>query len=69
MLVNSLPLARWWRRLPALEAEWNDLRQQVILLTGNIKRHNESKLQSAGGHCPFLREPCLNIRQKGTAEP
>jgi DNA repair protein SbcC/Rad50 len=51
--------------LPALETEWNELRQQVILLTGNIKRHNESKLQSAGGHCPFLREPCLNIREKG----
>jgi exonuclease SbcC len=51
--------------LPALEAEWNDLRQQVILLIGNIKRHNESKLQSAGGYCPFLKEPCLNIRQKG----
>ena len=51
--------------LPALEREWNELRQQVMLLTGNIKRHNESKLQSAGGHCPFLKEPCLNIRQKG----
>ncbi|HLY30547.1 MAG TPA: hypothetical protein VKQ36_05940, partial [Ktedonobacterales bacterium] len=51
--------------LPALEEEWNELRQQVILLTGNIKRHNESKLQSAGGQCPFLKEPCLNIRQKG----
>jgi exonuclease SbcC len=51
--------------LPALEAEWNDVRQQVILLSGNIKRHNESKLQSAGGHCPFLKEPCLNIREKG----
>lgn len=51
--------------LPVLEAEWNDVRQQVILLSGNIKRHNESKLQSAGGHCPFLKEPCLNIREKG----
>jgi exonuclease SbcC len=51
--------------LPALEREWNELRQQVMLLTGNIKRHNESKLQSAGGQCPFLQEPCLNIRQKG----
>ncbi len=51
--------------LPALEAQWNEVRQQVMLLTGNIKRHNESKLQSAGGQCPFLKEPCLNIRQKG----
>jgi exonuclease SbcC len=51
--------------LPALEADWNEARQQVMLLTGNIKRHNESKLQSAGGYCPFLKEPCLNIRQKG----
>jgi exonuclease SbcC len=53
--------------LPALEAEWSRLGQQVMLLQGNIKRHNESKLQSAGGHCPFLREPCLNIQQKGLA--
>ncbi|HLW02143.1 MAG TPA: SMC family ATPase [Ktedonobacterales bacterium] len=61
LLANQAVVAT----LPKLEREWNELRQQVMLLTGNIKRHNESKLQSAGGHCPFLKEPCLNIRQKG----
>ncbi len=61
-LLATRPVAA---TLPTLEREWNELRQQVMLLTGNIKRHNESKLQSAGGQCPFLKEPCLNIRQKG----
>jgi exonuclease SbcC len=61
-LYDARPLVA---TLPALEAEWNELRQQVLLLQGNIKRHNESKLQSAGGHCPFLKEPCLNIQRQG----
>ncbi len=52
-------------QLPGLETRFADLDQQVIGLRTNIKRHNESKLQSVGGHCPFLREPCLNIQQKG----
>ncbi|HEU5200483.1 MAG TPA: SMC family ATPase, partial [Ktedonobacterales bacterium] len=53
--------------LPALEVEFSALDQQVVMLRTNIKRHNESKLQSAGGQCPFLKEPCLNIKQKGQA--
>jgi exonuclease SbcC len=53
--------------LPRLEAEFTELDQQVTALRTNIKRHNESKLQSAGGQCPFLKEPCLNIKQKGQA--
>ena len=53
--------------LPELEAEFTELDQQVVALRTNIKRHNESKLQSAGGQCPFLKEPCLNIKQKGQA--
>jgi exonuclease SbcC len=61
-LLATRPLVE---TLPTLEAEWNEARQQVIVLQGNIKRHRESKLQSVGGHCPFLQEPCLNIQQKG----
>ncbi len=53
--------------LPRLEAEFSELDQQVTALRTNIKRHNESKLQSAGGQCPFLKEPCLNIKQRGQA--
>ena len=53
--------------LPNLEAEFTELDQQIVMLRTNIKRHNESKLQSAGGQCPFLKEPCLNIKQKGQA--
>jgi exonuclease SbcC len=51
--------------LPALERQFADLDQRVIGLRTNIKRHNESKLQSAGGQCPFLHEPCLNIQRRG----
>ncbi len=51
--------------LPELEAAFRTLEQQILLLHTNIKRHNESKLQSVGGQCPFLREPCLNIQQRG----
>ncbi|HEX6776788.1 MAG TPA: SMC family ATPase [Ktedonobacterales bacterium] len=53
--------------LPRLETEFAELDQQIVMLRTNIKRHNESKLQSAGGQCPFLKEPCLNIKQKGQA--
>jgi exonuclease SbcC len=52
-------------QLPHLEATFSELEQQVIGLRTNIKRHNESRLQSAGGQCPFLHEPCLNIKQRG----
>lgn len=61
-LIDKRPVAAG---LADLEAQFADLDQRVIGLRTNIKRHNESKLQSAGGHCPFLREPCLNIQQRG----
>ncbi|HEY7123746.1 MAG TPA: SMC family ATPase [Ktedonobacterales bacterium] len=51
--------------LPRLETAFSELEQQVISLRTNIKRHNESRLQSTGGQCPFLHEPCLNIKQRG----
>ncbi len=61
-LYENQPVAE---RLAVLEATFSTLDERVVLLRTNIKRHNESKLQSVGGQCPFLKEPCLNIRQKG----
>ena len=30
-----------------------------------MEQHRLSREQSGAGNCPFLREPCLNIRAKG----
>jgi exonuclease SbcC len=54
-------------RLPALEADHERLRAEVEGLRAAVTQHEESKAQSLGGQCPFLREPCLNIRQRGLA--
>jgi DNA repair protein SbcC/Rad50 len=51
--------------LRALEAEHERLRGESDRLQAMIAHHEESRAQSIGGQCPFLREPCLNIRQRG----
>jgi len=51
--------------LPALEARLHQTRATVAGLRADIARHDQSRKQSAGGLCPFLSEPCLNIRAKG----
>ncbi|HEY7850342.1 MAG TPA: hypothetical protein VIC27_09785 [Ktedonobacterales bacterium] len=50
---------------PALEAEERQLRGEAERLRVTIEHQRESRAQSVGGQCPFLREPCLNIRQRG----
>lgn len=50
---------------PALEAEERQQRGEADRLRAALAQHRESRAQSAGGNCPFLREPCLNIRQRG----
>lgn len=61
-LLSSRELAE---RLPALEDEHERLRTEAERLRATIAQHRESRAQSVGGQCPFLREPCQNIRQRG----
>jgi DNA repair protein SbcC/Rad50 len=51
--------------LPALEARAAELDTEVRRLEARLEQHTLSRQQSGAGNCPFLREPCLNIRQKG----
>ncbi|HEV2235602.1 MAG TPA: hypothetical protein VGR57_02980, partial [Ktedonobacterales bacterium] len=52
-------------QVPALEARQLELVATVEGLRATVRQHRESRAQSAGGNCPFLREPCQNIRQRG----
>ena len=51
--------------LPALQQQYEQFSEQRIRLEGNIEGYTNSRKQSAGGLCPFLHEPCLNIKQRG----
>lgn len=51
--------------LPALEADDSALDGQINRIAARIEQHRLSREQSGAGNCPFLREPCLNIKQKG----
>ncbi len=51
--------------LPALLEQHEQLFGQQQRLDGNIVGYKKSRKQSAGGQCPLLHEPCLNIKRKG----
>ncbi|MDQ6661970.1 MAG: hypothetical protein M3Z24_13535, partial [Chloroflexota bacterium] len=51
--------------LPALKQQHDQLSEQRYRLEGNIEGYRASRQQSVGGQCPFLQEPCLNIKQRG----
>ncbi len=51
--------------LPALLSQHEQLSVQQHRLEGNIEGYVKSRKLSAGGQCPLLYEPCLNIKQKG----
>src|SRR5437764_1868299 len=53
--------------LPALQQHYEQFSEQRYRLEGNIEGYARSRQQSAGGLCPFLHEPCLNIKQRGIA--
>ena len=53
--------------LPALQQRYEQFSEQRYRLEGNIEGYARSRQQSAGGLCPFLQEPCLNIKQRGIA--
>jgi DNA repair protein SbcC/Rad50 len=53
------------RQLPALEERYATLEAEIHKLEARQEHHRLSREQSDAGACPFLREPCLNIRQRG----
>ena len=53
--------------LPVLQQQREQCTEQRSRLQGSIDGFMRSRKQSAGGLCPFLQEPCLNIKQRGVA--
>jgi len=51
--------------LPALQQRYEQLSAQHHRLEGNIDGYMKSRRLSAGGQCPLLHQPCLNINQLG----
>jgi DNA repair protein SbcC/Rad50 len=51
--------------LPGLQKQFEQLSAQKHKLEGNIESYQESRRLSAGGQCPLLHQPCLNIKQIG----
>ncbi len=51
--------------LPTLHLQYEQFSEQRYRLEGNIEGYTKSRQQSAGGLCPLLHEPCLNIKQRG----
>ena len=51
--------------LPTLQMQYEQFSEQRYRLEGNIEGYTKSRQQSAGGLCPLLHEPCLNIKQRG----
>src|SRR6266702_3910358 len=51
--------------LQAFLSKHEQLSAQQHRLEGNIEGYVKSRKLSAGGQCPLLHEPCLNIKQKG----
>ena len=51
--------------LPILQIQHERLSAQQHRLEGNIEGYVKSRKLSAGGQCPLLHQPCLNIKQVG----
>ena len=51
--------------LPGLQRQFEQLSAQKLKLEGNVEGYQESRRLSAGGQCPLLHQPCLNIKQIG----
>jgi exonuclease SbcC len=51
--------------LPTLQKQHEQLSAQQHRLEGNIEGYMKSRRLSAGGQCPLLHQPCLNIKQIG----
>ena len=55
--------------LPTLQSQHEQLSAQQHRLEGNIEGFMKSRKLSAGGQCPLLHEPCLNIQTEGYCQP
>jgi exonuclease SbcC len=53
--------------LPVLQSHHDQLSAQQYRLEGNIEGYMKSRKLSAGGQCPLLHQPCLNIKESGVA--
>jgi exonuclease SbcC len=53
------------RELPKHEDAFQRADDDVRRLEAALEHHRLSREQSGQGHCPFLREPCLNIQRRG----
>jgi exonuclease SbcC len=51
--------------LPALLQEFEQAKEQRARLDSSMESYRKSRKQAGGGLCPFLQEPCLNIKQRG----
>jgi exonuclease SbcC len=51
--------------MPILRIQLEELVAQQNRLEGNIEGYKKSRLQSAGGQCPLLHEPCGNLKKHG----
>ncbi|MBA3825575.1 MAG: SMC family ATPase [Ktedonobacterales bacterium] len=51
--------------LPAREAALATLTTKVALLKAEIHQTETSLHSAENGHCPFLKEPCQNLKQRG----
>jgi exonuclease SbcC len=56
------PLAE---QLVAREGEQQVAEQAVRAIETRLQQHREARKLSGSGNCPFLREPCKNIQQRG----
>jgi len=53
--------------LPVLQSRHDQLSAHQNRLEGNIEGYMKSRKLSAGGQCPLLHQPCLNIKESGIA--
>ncbi len=51
--------------LPTLQQRYEQLSAQQHRIEGNIEGYMNSRELSAGGQCPLLHQPCMNIKQIG----
>ena len=61
-LEDIAPLAK---RLPELEKRENAAREAVNAAQARLAQTRRSREQAGAGNCPFLAEPCQNIRRRG----